>query len=73
MAQVDLGPATGTASLYAGTPPTASVEVHVPAGTNPNPPMLSPYVDVQCGTTLNGTTAVNKTGIAGNIIFVSPA
>lgn len=57
MAQVDFGPATGNAELFLGTPPTAGIEVHVPAGVNPLAPCYAAYIDPN---TAYSGTVINK-------------
>lgn len=66
--QVDAGPGTvagANAELFLGVPPTAGVEVHVPAGANPLPPSSAPFVEVGAGTYLD--TGVSVTAIKGAI------
>jgi hypothetical protein len=72
MAQIDDGPATGTAVLFLGS--TASIEVHIPSGVTSNSPIDSPYVDPQAaGTTVTGAPiTTTKTTVAG-IRFAIPA
>lgn len=74
------GPATGTAVLFLGNPPTASVEVQVPAGLPSLEPSRAPFVDPgQAGTTITGAqiTPINTTFTFGNtgatVRFANPA
>lgn len=74
------GPASGTPSLFLGNPPTAGVEVQVPAGLPSLEPSRAPFVDPgQAGTTITGNAVVpvNTTVVAGvtgaTIKFANPA
>lgn len=74
------GPATGTAVLFLGNPPTASVEVQVPVGLPSLEPSRAPFVDPgQAGTTITGASIVpvNTTftfGVTGATVrFANPA
>lgn len=74
------GPATGTASLFLGNPPTASIEVQVPAGLPSLEPSRAPFIDPgQVGTNITGAqvTPINTTFVFGNtgatVRFANPA
>lgn len=77
---VDLGPATGNASMWLGVPPTVSIEVHVgnalgSAGINSLAPSdQNVPVDPGIGTTLQTQTKLNMfLGGSSTIKFLNPA
>lgn len=74
------GPATGTAVLFLGNPPTASVEVQVPNGLPSLEPSRAPFVDPGANYfNVNSVqlTPVNTTLVFGNtgatVKFANPA
>lgn len=78
MANIDFGPASGTPSLFLGTPQTAGIEVHVgspsTSALNPQPPseQVNP-VDPGTATTLFTQVRLNLNLGGAGIRFVSPA
>lgn len=74
------GPASGNAVLFLGNPPTASVEVQVPAGLPSLEPSRAPFIDpsavydnvnsVQL-TPINSTFVFGSTG--ATVRFANPA
>ena len=74
------GPASGNGVLFLGNPPTASVEVQVPAGLPSLEPSRAPFVDPnQAGTNYAGNPVVpiNKTVTFGStgatVVIANPA
>jgi hypothetical protein len=71
---IDNGPATGSAELFLGTPPTCGVEVHVPSGVNPLTPLeTANSVRANVGTSLTAQTKKDLNLGGAGIRFLSPA
>jgi hypothetical protein len=64
---VTAGPATGTAEILCGTPPTTGIEVQVPLGLPSLSPSSAPFLDPGIATTVNASNAINKAGVWGQI------
>jgi len=76
MAQIDDGAVTGTAVLFLGVTPTASVEVHVPAGQPSNGPTDSPAPNFQSAAVPGAINSGSKASLFGNYVgvrFATPA